>query len=320
MKKKKVWLALLLAMGLACSSVALASCGSKGDNSSNSSGATSEGDKEYFNVPLLLDDIRDENKTYNLANRTMPLVLNFWYVTSRDCLVEMPVLNELYESYNGAVEMVALHSATMYDQAIATEFVDLYVDGNGLAWKDYSIGFAMDVKLGDATLYDILGGNDTWPMTVVLGSDGEILYRAHGCLTENDLGKMRSILNSELSIEDETTDDESSDGGSSDDESVDGEIVCTVTVQSEGGMRMSGVTVVATDKAGNAVEEVEVGANGKAILNLANGEYGITLKDLPLGYYQTTFGQKVSSRNPDISITLGIELVEESDRPAGFKY
>ena len=271
---------------------------------------TPEENKEYFKIPVILNDIRENGKTYDFANLTKPMVLNFWYVTCSGCIAEMPDINEFYESYNGAVEMVALHSATVYDQAIATEFVNMYVDGNGRAWKDYSIGFSMDVKLGDATLYDILGGNDAWPMTVVVGADGKILYRAHGCLTENNLGEMRSILNSELSIGDE----------SSGNESVDGDMMCTVAVQSEAGMRMAGVTVCATDAEGNVVKEAKVGENGKANFYLDDGEYGVKLKDLPLGYYQTSFGQKISNSSPDASVTLGIELVDEDDRPAGFKY
>lgn len=98
------------------------------------------------------------------------------------------------------------------------------------------------------------------------------------------------------------------------------EMMCTVTVKSEGGMRMAGVTVCATDAEGNVVKEAKVGANGTANFYLDDGEYGVKLKDLPLGYYQTSFGQKVSNSSPDASVTLGIELVEEDDRPADFKY
>ena len=100
------------------------------------------------------------------------------------------------------------------------------------------------------------------------------------------------------------------------------EMMCTVAVKSEGGMRMSGATVVATDKDGNVVKEAKVGANGKATFYLDDGEYNVKVKekDLPLGYYQTSFGHKISNDTPDASITLGIELVEESDRKAGFKY
>lgn len=108
---------------------------------------------------------------------------------------------------------------------------------------------------------------------------------------------------------------------SSDDGGLTGdEMMCTVTVKSEGGMRMAGVTVCATDAEGNVVKEAKVGANGTANFYLDDGEYGVKLKDLPLGYYQTSFGQKVSNSSPDASVTLGIELVEEDDRPAGFKY
>lgn len=159
---------------------------------------TPEENKEYFKIPVILNDIRENEKTYDLANLTKPMVLNFWYVTCSGCIAEMPDINEFYESYNGAIDTVALHSATVYDEEIATEFVQTHTDEHGMVWKDYSIGFAMDVTLESGTLYDLLGGNGAWPMTVVLGTDGEVLYRTVGGLTANDIQQMHLILDAEL--------------------------------------------------------------------------------------------------------------------------
>ncbi len=153
---------------------------------------------EYLTVSVVLEDINTDGKTYDLANLAKPMVLNFWYVTCSGCIAEMPDINEFYESYNGAIDTVALHSATVYDEEIATEFVQTHTDEHGMVWKDYSIGFAMDVTLEDGTLYDILGGNGAWPMTVVLGTDGEVLYRTVGGLTANDIQQMHLILDAEL--------------------------------------------------------------------------------------------------------------------------
>ena len=153
---------------------------------------------EYLTVSVVLEDIKTDGKTYDLGNLTKPMVLNFWYVTCSGCIAEMPDINEFYERYNGAIDTVALHSATVYDEEIATEFVQTHTDEHGTVWKDYSIGFAMDVTLEDGTLYDILGGNGAWPMTVVLGTYGEVLYRTVGGLTANDIQQMHSILEAEL--------------------------------------------------------------------------------------------------------------------------
>lgn len=153
---------------------------------------------EYLTVSVVLEDINTDGKTYDLGNLTKPMVLNFWYVTCSGCIAEMPDINEFYESYNGAIDTVALHSATVYDEETATAFVQMHTDEHGTVWKDYSIGFAMDVTLEDGTLYDILGGNGAWPMTVVLGTDGEVLYRTVGGLTANDIQQMHSILDAEL--------------------------------------------------------------------------------------------------------------------------
>ena len=153
---------------------------------------------EYLTVSVVLEDINTDGKTYDLANLTKPMVLNFWYVTCSGCIAEMPDVNEFYESYNGAIDTVALHSATVYDEETATAFVQMHTDEHGTVWKDYSIGFAMDVELENGTLYDILGGNGAWPMTVVIATDGEILYRTVGGLTANDIQQMHSILDAEL--------------------------------------------------------------------------------------------------------------------------
>ncbi len=151
---------------------------------------------EYLNVSVVLEDIKEDGKTYDLGNLTKPTVLNFWYVTCSNCEAEMPDLNAFHESYNGAIDTVALHSAEVYDREIATDYVrNEKKDIHGKAWNDYSIGFAMDVRLETGTLYQMLGGNTAWPMTVILGTDGEILYRTFGVF---DGDTMRSILDAEL--------------------------------------------------------------------------------------------------------------------------
>ena len=97
------------------------------------------------------------------------------------------------------------------------------------------------------------------------------------------------------------------------------EMVCQVTVKSEGGMMMSGITICAEDASGNVVKEITTNAKGVANFFLEEGEYSLKLKNIPLGYYQASFGQKLSPNSLDANITLGIELVDEADR-AGHIY
>ncbi len=118
---------------------------------------------------------------------------------------------------------------------------------------------------------------------------------------------------------DKGSDSSSSGGGSFDSGLTGDEMMCSVTVKSEGGMKVGGVTVCAVDASGNVVKEAQTGANGKANLYLDEGEYTVQLKDIPLGYYITSFGEKLSTQDPDANITLGIELVDEEDR-AGHIY
>lgn len=156
-------------------------------------------DNAYLNVSVVLEDLKVDGKTYDLGNLTKPMIVNFWYVGCSNCEAEMPDLNEFHESYNGAVDTVAIHGAEslcFVPQEVATEFVkEVKVDVHGKAWNDYSIGFAMDVELEGGTLYEMLGGNSAWPMTVILGTDGEILYRTMGVFNGE---AMRLILDAEL--------------------------------------------------------------------------------------------------------------------------
>ena len=118
-----------------------------------------------------------------------------------------------------------------------------------------------------------------------------------------------------------TTDSsESSTADSSNDSSLTGdEMMCRVTVKSEGGMLLSGVTVSVYDADDELVKELDTGANGAATLFLEEGEYSVRLKNVPLGYYQTSFNHKLSPEGVEATIKLGIELVDEEDR-AGHVY
>lgn len=153
---------------------------------------------EYFNKEVVLEDICVDGKSYDLGNLSKPTVLNFWYVTCSGCVAEMPDINEFYESYGSEIDVIALHSATSYNEAIARAFIQENVDVNGKIWKDYSIGFAMDREVDGVTLYDHFGGGGAWPMTVVLDTDGAVIYRYVNALGEENFADMKAAIDKAL--------------------------------------------------------------------------------------------------------------------------
>ena len=114
------------------------------------------------------------------------------------------------------------------------------------------------------------------------------------------------------------------DGGNStpDDSSTPGqstpwgeEMDCRVTVTTEGGMRISGVTVCAFDEDGVLVKEVTTNSQGVAELFLEEGEYTVSVKDLPLGmYYLTGLDGKLTPESPEKHVIYVTELVDQEDR------
>ncbi|MBE7094045.1 MAG: hypothetical protein E7367_05115, partial [Clostridiales bacterium] len=114
------------------------------------------------------------------------------------------------------------------------------------------------------------------------------------------------------------------DGGNStpDDSSTPGqstpwgeEMDCRVTITTEGGMRISGVTVCAFDEDGVLVKEVTTNSQGVAELFLEEGEYTVSVKDLPLGmYYLTGLDGKLTPESPEKHVIYVTELVDQEDR------
>ncbi len=92
------------------------------------------------------------------------------------------------------------------------------------------------------------------------------------------------------------------------------EMDCRVTVESEGGMKVSGITVKAFDEDGALAKEVVTNGKGIAEMFLEEGNYSLTVENIPLGYYLSGFDYSLSPERLDETITLGIEPVEEADR------
>ena len=114
-------------------------------------------------------DIYGADGTFNLySNRDKIVVVNFWATWCSGCVEEMPYFVELAANHP-EIQIVAIHGS-----GDTKAGVQKFIDKN---WGTTSVTFVQD-KLNGAKCqtYLSLGGGDTWPMTVIVGTDGKILY------------------------------------------------------------------------------------------------------------------------------------------------
>lgn len=115
----------------------------------------------------------EEGAKFSIAeSRGKVTVLNFWYTDCDPCKAELPEFEEIYKSYNGRINMVAIHSATAASPEEVRVFLDTQSDGLGTRWGDYTLWYAQDTTA--LNTYRMLGGRGVWPVTVVLDKDGVI--------------------------------------------------------------------------------------------------------------------------------------------------
>ncbi len=96
-------------------------------------------------------------------------VINFWGTWCGPCVAELPHFDELATEFDGKAVFIAIHSSYAADTALDFVLAN-YPESKML------FGQGDDV---DSYFY-ALGGGDTWPMTVVLDSEGVVTARFDG--------------------------------------------------------------------------------------------------------------------------------------------
>lgn len=123
-------------------------------------------------------------------------VLNYWYTTCDPCKAELPEFEKVYEEYDGAINMVVIHSWSALPTTGVNgvqEFLDTEKDKNGRAWNSYELVFAQDTQELDT--YAQLGGKYAYPMTVIVNASGRITFVNQGPCTEELLrGEIEKAL------------------------------------------------------------------------------------------------------------------------------
>lgn len=124
------------------------------------------------------DDFTYTDETFTLSDkRGKVVVLNFWATWCQPCKEEIPHFNELYEEYDGEVEVVIINGETSWT---AREFAQNILNNETLpdyesyynAWTDYTCTFARYEADNDVYgLFDVAGA---LPVTVVVDKEGVI--------------------------------------------------------------------------------------------------------------------------------------------------
>ena len=140
--------------------------------SSSLTGFYDVGDK----VPRISFDTFNSQYTagsYDTANAEgKVLIINFWYKSCGVCIDEMPDIEELNKTYGDDIVVVALHKDN-FELPIGQSTI------NSQGWSSYKTIFGKDI--GDAVFKTCgFAGNSEYPITLVVGKDGTIIYKHFG--------------------------------------------------------------------------------------------------------------------------------------------
>ena len=142
-----------------------------------------------FMLPFDLEIIGGNGETYDLRkHRGKIVVVNFWYTTCGPCVEELPYFQQVAQKYGDEVEIVAIHKMTTTTDVVG--FLETMTDklDASRTWADWNITFLMDkgtIKISET--YALLGGKDSYPMTVVVDENGYMTFHRQGSVTQEDL-------------------------------------------------------------------------------------------------------------------------------------
>ena len=108
-----------------------------------------------------------------------PILLNFWATWCAPCRIEMPVIQNSFDEYDGELSVIAINNAE------SKEDVRAFVDEFGLTFD-----ILLDPEAEIQRLYQING----YPTTFIIDSDGVIRVRHIGLITDDQLDRYISEI------------------------------------------------------------------------------------------------------------------------------
>ena len=142
-------------------------------------------------------EVFDENgKTGDVfnpaSNKGKITIINFWGTWCGGCIEELPYFDQIATEYKDTVTVVAVH--THRDFNTAADYVNThYKDSDMIFVKDTSLDESDEYA--DETYFKMLGGGDSYPITIVLDENGVIIASIKASMNYNSL---KDIVEKEL--------------------------------------------------------------------------------------------------------------------------
>ena len=108
-------------------------------------------------------------------------VINFWQETCDPCVAEIPHFEELYDFYNGQINMIAIND----DDDYTRRRIQAFIDARG--WGDYDMMFGRCLPDDVFNAFKVLGGKNAYPITVVIDTNGKVSNITQGGLSYDEL-------------------------------------------------------------------------------------------------------------------------------------
>ena len=131
-----------------------------------------------FDVPLVNAE-GDTGETLDPSATGMITVINFWGTWCGPCVAELPHFEEFATNYADRVTVLAIHSTG--DSNRVPDFI-------AENYPEASIAFARDPGNDyNGEFYTMMGGNGSYPFTIVLDAGGVIRYSQIGSMNYEEL-------------------------------------------------------------------------------------------------------------------------------------
>ena len=195
------------------------------------------------------------------------VVINFWGTWCGPCKQELPDFDEIATDYDGEVVVLAIH--TSFSSAGTKD----YIEEN---YSSSNIIFAYDVPMAEYTdtYYTMLGGDNSYPRTVIIDEKGIILFTKVGMTNYNEIASVLGPVPEKPDYEDPEHPDIPVDPNPGVD------VDHTLTITTEGGMAISNLPVYVFEyengQLGDMVSYGTTDNEGRIKITLnSNGSYAV---------------------------------------------
>lgn len=127
-----------------------------------------------------------DDKVFNVKNNHGKItIINFWGYWCTPCKQELPFFNQIQEEYKDSVTVIAIHQGSTFKTGNKMESYHIneaykYINNN-----NFSILWGYD-DVAD-TYYSMLGGESTYPISLIVDQNGDVAFVRIGSLSYEEL-------------------------------------------------------------------------------------------------------------------------------------